>query len=164
MLSYQGGAVNSVSLAHAYQQPAFRASAFVPLPGPTIKVQPKFSKVISAGVDVLREALASTSRSLTALGNGANAFFAQISAALAMDRAAESMKALYTRQSRPQPLFATTLSMIAGLPFAPFKIIDTAPALANAMLESHKLGSQIVMTLTQAAFWWMTPMVPARVR
>ena len=47
------------------------------------------------GVDFLRQTLSAFASSLTALGNGANALFAQISAALALDRVGRDAASLF---------------------------------------------------------------------
>lgn len=46
-------------------------------------------------VDLLRQVISAFTSSLTALGNNANAYFAQVSAALAMDRAGRSTMQLF---------------------------------------------------------------------
>ncbi len=64
-------------------------------------------KVSSLFVDVVRRTLTLYTSSLTALGNRANAFFAQAAAMMAFDRAARSMAA-FGSNFWPNPAFGAT--------------------------------------------------------
>jgi hypothetical protein len=142
----------------AYTQPSPRPLLLIAntssRPYAVKKSAPATASLAGLAVETLRQTLSTFSRSLTALGNSSNAFFAQVSAALALDRAAMSLRHAFGTGPQNAAPFTALAPFVT--PFSAFLTWQNA-----AWPQFQALAVQNSMAFVEAFFGAFAKTVPA---
>ncbi len=134
------------------------------LPAPKSAVEDSLGGAVSqaaqVAVDFLKQALSSLTSSMTALGNRANALFAQVAAALAFDRLARDTASFFG-MFWPGLAKSWPRSGFAGPLIAPTPEFSLYPSFGFPSFSGNPRAGNPWALFTESAAMWTSFLVPA---